>query len=234
MNVRFDPDALELSALRNRSELRSEAYQWRVYREEARVAMLRMIPGLNFSAGINYTSDAFKANQKWYDASLELAWNAMSIFQGPKNIELAETQEKLSEVRRLALSMAVIAQVNVAELRFNAAKRDFQLADQLAGLETRIEGYVSSQRAAAIGGGLDELQAEVRVALANLRRDLAYADLQSAFGQIVAASGADPELEPTDPDANIMVVAGSVGRAFEAWENGEFKAPIRWTETGAD
>jgi len=93
-----------------------------------------MIPGLNFSAGVNRTSDQFKLNQQWYDASLQLTWNLMNIVRGPANIRLAETQQELSQVRRLALTMAVIAQVNVAQLRFETARRQYELACRLPGI----------------------------------------------------------------------------------------------------
>lgn len=229
VNFSFDAEELELAALRNRSELRSEAYQLRINREEARVAMLQMIPGLNFSAGINYTSDSYKANQRWYDASMALAWNVMSLFQGPANIELAETKQEMSKVRRLALSMAVIAQVNVAQLRFNSAKRDFELADDIATVQERIRTQVSNSQQASTGTGQEVIQADVLTALTELRRNLAYAELQAAFGRVVAASGADPQIQGVNESDGLMVLAGAVGRALQDWENGEFKAPARWT-----
>jgi outer membrane protein TolC len=226
--VAFDGAALELAALKNRSELRSEAYQLRINQEEARVALLQMIPGLNFSAGINYTSDSFKANQRWYDGSMALAWNVMQIFQGPKNIELAETRQELSEVRRLALSMAVIAQVNVAQIRFAAAKRDFELADRIAAIESDISRQVANARAAQQGSELDEIEAEVRLYLADLRRNMAYAEMQAAFGRLVASTGADPDLGGVERDAQIPVLAGAVARALEAWEQGSIGDDAAW------
>lgn len=225
----FDPEELELAALTNRSELRSEAYQLRINREEARVAILQMIPGLNFSAGINYTSDSYKANQRWYDASMALAWNVMSLFQGPANIELAETKQEMSKVRRLALSMAVIAQVNVAQLRFVSAKRDYELANDIATVQGSIQTQVANSQQAATGSGQEVIQADVLAALTDLRRNLAYAELQAAYGRLIAASGADPQLDGVSEQDGLMVLAGAVGRALQEWENGQFKAPARWS-----
>ena len=173
LSVDVSDDQLEIAALENRSELRSEAYQLRIKQREARVALLQMIPGLNLSAGINYTSDSYKVNQRWYDGSLSLTWNIMNLFSGPKNIELAETEQELSEVRRLALSMAVIAQTNIAQLRFSAAKRDFELAQRLADVESRISGQLINQGAAEAGGARQAISGKVEKALADLRRGAA-------------------------------------------------------------
>ena len=226
-------EALERAALANRSELRSEAYKLRVNQKEARIAILQMIPGLNFSAGVNYTSDSFKKNQQWYDGSLALTWNLMNLFSGPRNIELAETRQELSRVRRLALSMAVIAQVNVAQLRYASARRDFELSQRLAGVENRILTQVENNRAADVGTDSQLVESEVRTALAQLNRDRAYADLQAAFGRVVASIGADPMVSPAASDS-VADVAAAVGETLAEWRRGEFTAPMPASAAQAD
>ena len=232
LSVDVSDDQLEIAALENRSELRSEAYQLRIKQREARVALLQMIPGLNLSAGINYTSDSYKVNQRWYDGSLSLTWNIMNLFSGPKNIELAETEQELSEVRRLALSMAVIAQTNIAQLRFSAAKRDFELAQRLADVESRISGQLINQGAAEAGGARQAISGKVEKALADLRRDLAYADLQGAYGRLIASIGADPLVSEAGSHS-LADVTASVRRTLDAWRAGEFRAPDAAPESTA-
>lgn len=224
LDVRMSPEAMEIAALENRSELRSESYQLRIKQREARVALLEMIPGLNFSAGINYTSDSYKENQRWADGGLSLTWNIMSLFSGPRKIELAETDQELSKVRRLALSMAVIAQVNVANLRFSAAKRDYDLARRLADVEGRISGQLRNRGAAASGGERETIRGEVDKALADLRSDLAYADLQAAYGRVMATLAADPLISNAQSH-ELADVQDAVGRTLETWRSGDYRAP---------
>ena len=221
MGLDMDAETLERLALINRSELRSEAYQLRINQEEARVAILQMIPGLNFSAGVNRTSDQFKLNQQWYDASLQLTWNLMNIVRGPANIRLAETQQELSQVRRLALTMAVIAQVNVAQLRFETARRDYELASRIAGIESRIRTELDRSRQAQVTSELELIQGEVALALADLRRDLAFADMQASYGRIIASLGLDPTQAVTQGDS-IAEVTEAVEAMLQGWERGEF------------
>lgn len=224
VDLGISDDQIEISALENRSEVRSEAYQLRVKQREARVALLRMIPGINLSAGINYTSDSYKVNQRWYDGSISLAWNIMNLFSGPQNIEVAETEQELSKVRRLALSMAVIAQTNIAQLRFAAAQREFELAARLADVEGRISSQLANQGAAAAGGERQAIRGRVDKALADLRRDLAYADLQAAYGRVIASLGADP-LVTRARGRSLDDVEESVHRTLAQWRNGDFRSP---------
>jgi len=221
LGLRVEEEVLERLALLNRSELRSETYQLRVHQEEARVALLQMIPGLGFSAGVNRTSDQFKLNQQWYDGSLQLTWNLMNVIRGPANIRLAETEQELSRVRRLALSMAVIAQVNVAALRFDTAKRDFELAARIAEVESRIRTELDRSRQARVGSELQLVEGEIRLALADLRRDMAYADLQASFGRMIASIGLDPDF-PASRDASVASIAQAVEAMMARWEAGDF------------
>ena len=231
-------DELELAALRNRSELRSETYQLRINQEEAKIAIVQMVPGLNFSAGINHTTDSYKVNPSWYEGAISLSWNLMQVLKAPANMRLADSQIELSKVRRLALSMAVISQVNIATLRLANAERDFELTDQIAGVQGRISQTVSASRSAATIGEAQAIRAEVRALLSNLQRDMAYADVQAAYGQLFASIGADPF--PTDiPDASVDSLSEAVANVLRRWDDGKYDAAGavtagRMTENGEE
>lgn len=232
VSVDIPAETMELTALHNRSELRSEAYQLRIKQREARVAILQMIPGLNISAGLNYTSDSFKANGDWYDGSLTLTWGLMNLIRGHHNINLADAEQKLSKVRRLALSMAVIAQTNIAQLRLNAAKRDYDIAGRLASVEGRISDQLTNQGRAAAGSGQQEIRGRVDKALADLRQDLAYADLQAAYGQLIATLGVDPLVNQSE-STSLQDVTKAVGKTLAQWRAGNFGGVVESFEPNA-
>ncbi len=222
-SIAMTSDQLELEALHNRSELRSEAYQLRINQRDSKIALIQMVPGLNFSAGINHTTDSYKVNSRWYDGALNLSWNLMQVFKAPANMKLADTQIELSKVRSLALSMAVISQVNIAQLRFNHALDDFQLADQISSVQDRIVNSMQAQRSANTVGESDAIRAEVRSLLSGLQRDMAYADLQAAYGQVFASIGVDPL--PSDvADDSLESVAKAIHGVMTKWQNGEYDA----------
>lgn len=217
-------DQLEFDALSNRSELRSEAYQLRINQKDAKIALVQMVPGLNFSAGINHTTDSYKQNSKWYEGAISLSWNLMQVFKAPANMRLADSQIELSEVRRLALSMAVISQVNIAELRLSFARRDYELTNKIALVQTNIAKNISASRSASKVGEADAIRSEVRSLLSNLQRDMAYADLQAAYGGLFASIGADPvpgDMADDSIDAVTQVVDAALGR----WNTGQYVMP---------
>ncbi|TNE62711.1 MAG: transporter [Alphaproteobacteria bacterium] len=225
----YDLDKLEVEALKNRSELREEAYQLRVYQRDAKIAIMRMLPGINLSAGINYTSDSYKLNDNWYDGAARLSWNLMQVVRAPADKRLANAQIDLSEVRRLALSMAVISQVNIAKLRFEHAKVDYQLADRIATVQGKILERLSAGRQANTVGEGQEIRGEVRSLLSDLQRDMAYADLQAAYGRIFASIGADP-LPESVPDTSLGSLSDAVGSVLAKWDGGQYDSPKRVPE----
>lgn len=222
-------EELELEALKNRSELRSEAYQLRINQQDAKIAILQMVPGLNFSAGINHTTDSYKVNSDWYEGSLDLSWNLMQLFKAPANMRLADSQIELSEVRRLALSMAVISQVNIAQLRFAHAKRDYELTNRIASVQDQISKTVNASRSASAVGEGQAIRADVRALLSNLQRDMSYADMQASYGRLFASIGADPF--PNDiPDDSVDTLAQTVGEVLARWNQGDYDAPVTVAE----
>nr|WP_258549271.1 TolC family protein [Thalassospira profundimaris] len=221
--IAMSSDQLELEALHNRSELRSEAYQLRINQRDSKIALIQMVPGLNFSAGINHTTDSYKVNSRWYDGALNLSWNLMQVFKAPANMKLADSQIELSKVRSLALSMAVISQVNIAQLRYHHALDDFKLADRISGVQDRIVNSMQAQRSANTVGESDAIRAEVRSLLSGLQRDMAYADLQAAYGQVFASIGVDP-LPRDVADDSVDSIAQAIHTVMRQWQNGEYDA----------
>ena len=63
--VKVDLALLEQEALSNRPELREQDYQTRITATETRKAMLRLLPGLEFSVGGHYDSNSFLVEQGW-------------------------------------------------------------------------------------------------------------------------------------------------------------------------
>ena len=76
----------------------------------------RLFPGIEFEAGINYSSNSYLKNRNWANAGVGVTWNLMKLFTQPKAIRLAKDKEELERLRRLAMTMAVTSQVNVAFL----------------------------------------------------------------------------------------------------------------------
>lgn len=218
--LKLDWARLEQEALANRPELREQDYQTRISAAETRKAMLRLLPGLEFSAGGHYDSNSFLVNQSWADYGVKVTWNLFNVLSGPASIDAAKAGEQVVEARRQAMSMAILAQLYVANANFNEAQRQFRTSQQLAGLDSQIVEQLRNRHKAQGIGELELIQGELNVLQANLRRDLSYAELRNSYGQLFASAGLD--LLPQElPSNDLGSIAAALSAQEQRWQAGE-------------
>lgn len=204
---------LEKAALVNRPELREQDYQVRISAAETRKSLLRMLPGIEMSVGGNYDSNSFLVNQHWMDAGVKVTWNLFNLFSGPAAMDVAKAGEAVSEMRRQAMSMAVLAQLYVARANFNEAQRQYRTGKELQKLDGDILAQLNNRYQAGNIGELQLIQGELNAVNTSLRNDLAYAELRNAYGQIFVTAGLDPL-----PETQTLNDIPSVGKALDQTE----------------
>ena len=185
-------EELEQLALYNRPELIEEHYQARIAALEVKKAMRRMLPGLELTLGAHRDANSFVFNDNWVTAGYGLSWNLLKLFSGPADIRLARTQQSVDELRRLSLSMAILTQVNLAYQRFQIARKSFEVSRDMMTVETRIQEQMEAQKRAQTGNELDMIRSEASALAIEMQRDLGYAEVQNAFGQLHNSLGIDP------------------------------------------
>ncbi|WP_431080602.1 TolC family protein [Pseudomonas thivervalensis] len=218
--LKVDLARLEQEALASRPELREQDYQTRITAAETRKAMLRLLPGLEFSAGGHYDSNSFLVEQGWADYGVKVTWNLFNVISAPAAIDVAKAGEEVASARRQAMSIAVLAQLYVANANYREALRQFKTSQQLSDIDGQIVGQLRSRHQAAGIGELDLIQGELNTLQADLRRDLAYADLRNAYGQIFASAGLDPlpnEVQSTE----VQSIATALANREAAWAQGD-------------
>jgi outer membrane protein TolC len=215
-----DMAVLEQEALINRPELREQDYQARIGAAETRKAMLRMLPGLEFSLGGHYDSNSFLTNQSWADYGVKVTWNLFNLLSAPAAIDAAKASEDVVTLRRQAMSMAILAQLYVANANFQEAARQFATSEQLASLDQQIAEQLRNRHKAQGIGELELIQGELNLLQANLHRDLAYADLRNAYGQVFASVGLDPLPEELGSDQLDDIAQALASREAE-WQAGK-------------
>jgi outer membrane protein TolC len=222
--LKVDMDRLEQEALTSRPELREQDYQTRITAAETRKAMLRLLPGLEFSAGGHYDSNSFLVEQGWADYGVKVTWNLFNVISAPAAINVAKAGEEVAAARRQAMSIAVLAQLYVANANYREALRQFKTSQQLSDIDEQIVGQLRSRYQAASLGELDLIQGELNTLQADLRRDLAYADLRNAYGQIFASAGLDP-LPDEVQSTQVQSIATALANREEAWAQGNIAVP---------
>lgn len=213
-------DTLEQEALASRPELREQDYQARISAAETRKAMLRLLPGLEFSAGGHYDSNSFLVNQSWADYGVKVTWNLFNVLSAPAAIDVAKAGQEVADARRQAMSMAILAQLHVANANFREAQRQFQTSQQLAGLDGQIVEQLRNRYQAQGIGELELIQGELNTLQADLRRDLAYAELRNSYGQLFASVGLDPLPESVASDS-VADIAAALSSREAQWQAGQ-------------
>ncbi|QKV61676.1 TolC family protein [Pseudomonas sp. 43A] len=216
---------LEQEALTSRPELREQDYQTRISAAETRKAMLRLLPGLEFSAGGHYDSNSFLVEQGWADYGVKVTWNLFNVISAPAAINVAKAGEEVATARRQAMSIAVLAQLYVANANYQEALRQFKTNQQLSDIDGQIVGQLRNRHQAAGIGELDLIQGELNNLQADLRRDLSYADLRNAYGQIFASAGLDP-LPDQVQSTEVQSIATALANRESAWAAGDISVPV--------
>src|SRR3990167_7579480 len=223
--LKVDLASLEQEALTSRPELREQDYQTRITAAETRKAMLRLLPGLEFSAGGHYDSNSFLVEQGWIDYGVKVTWNLFNVISAPAAIDVAKAGEEVAAARRQAMSIAVLAQLYVANANYREALRQFKTNQQLSDIDGQILTQLRNRHQAAGLGELELIQGELNTLQADLRRDLSYADLRNAYGQIFASAGLDPlpdEVQSTE----VQSIATALANREAAWAEGDIGVPM--------
>lgn len=184
-------ETLEAVALRNRPEVGEETYKTRVNQDEARKAVLGLLPGLNIDTAYNYDSNRFLVNNTWMSLGLNVAFNLVKAFSYPAVKRSAESQAKLDEARRLAMAMAVMTQTRIAAVRYTLLSHEFGVWDQATRDDEQIVGYLASSAEVGVDTEFELIRAKARFLVSKINRDITYANLEAALGRIYNSVGLD-------------------------------------------
>jgi outer membrane protein TolC len=203
MPSRTDPlaasaEAMEEQALTQNADLREHLYQRRIAALEARKVMVRAYPNLTFSLGANHDTDAYLVHSSWADAGVQFGFNLFNLLSLPAQKRTAAAAEALADQRRLAAHVAVVTQVHIAREQLASARNQFERADTLWKLDTRILEQTQRREQAQAGTKLDRVAAQTTAIISLLRRYQALAQWHAAVSRLQATLGVDPLPESTD------------------------------------
>jgi len=218
-------ETLEHLAMIYRPELREEDYKRRITTLETRKAILEMLPGITLDFGYNYDSNNFLYNQSWWDAGARISLNLFNLLSGPVAYRAAQARGTLDDVRRKALSMAVLTQVHLAFQRYQITKEEYGISRRLDEVNSQLDAQIAKSASA---GGADDatvIRSATNALLANMRHHLAYAELRNAAARIHNSIGID--LLPTDIESpDIELLSQALEHAFDEWSQQINETPV--------
>lgn len=207
----LDPESLELVALMIRPEIREDILMQRVAARDIRRTTLSALPGLNAFFGYNNDSNDYLRNNDWTEFSMSITGNLINLFTLPVRIEQAKNKEKLTQMRRRALVVAIMSQVNMARLRMDLAQERFDIVRQLASVSRKMRNVVSDNSKPSPS---QTLEMDMQAALNRAQLHMAYAEYQNAYGRLLNSIGMDP-LPPTGNAASVSEMANVIGQRID-------------------
>lgn len=197
-------------ALENRPELREVAYQIRSNEREDSAALLRALPNLRLFTGANWSNDDFLFNSDWGSWGAQASWNLLNVFRVGAERDKVEAQGQLLDARSLALTMAVATQVSVSRARYALRQKELDTAARYFNVQWRIEQQIEAGYDAGDVSEQTHIRERMNTVLAEVRLDVALADLQSAYANIYAATGIDPVDVNMSSEDSVEELAGKL------------------------
>ncbi len=236
MNFLNNMDTLDQAALANRPELREEDHRKKITALEARRALLALLPGIEINMSANHDSNRYLYKNDWSEAGAAISLNLLRAFSYPSMKRAQEAQATLGDTRRIALSMAVLAQVRIAGQRYRESVADYDITRQGADVDARIEKHIVSGVKANSESDMTLLRAKVKAALSDMQRYSSFANVQASYARVANSVGAD--MLPAAPQMqDLKAFSKQLEQVDESWQKGGFlamaeapKAPRKGTE----
>ncbi|WP_420904789.1 TolC family protein [Candidatus Magnetaquiglobus chichijimensis] len=185
-------DELERQALTQRPELRVEAYQARIEADETRKAIARLFPGLEFDVGENFDGSRYLLYQHWAQAGARLSWNLLRALNGGQQLDLADSREKVIQMRRLVMHMAILGQTRIAYHEYLAARDGLKRVQEENTTRARLRDHAANRGEMGLDSQLSYVHAVASGVLGRVRQYESFARFQSALGRLYATLGWDP------------------------------------------
>lgn len=213
-------EQLEETALRGNADYREKLYDHRIAVAEARKSLAKLLPSLGLSTSLKHSTDPYLINQTWQEAGVQVSANLLNLISAPAQKRLADSGVDLAHQRRIAAQMALLAQVHIARIDLEAARKQFLLADRIGTLDEALRTQAANRREAHAESRLAAIAADATAIVSALRRNQALIEVSVAESSLQTTLGLEPELGDLQALPLDQVVA-TVTRWQQAWRDGQ-------------
>ncbi|HKX90534.1 MAG TPA: TolC family protein, partial [Sphingopyxis sp.] len=171
----------------------------------------------NFKAvlGVNYDSNDFLYNNDWLNVGARASWNVLNLFRMPAQKKAVKAQQELLEQRELALTMAVLTQVNVSRARFGHLSAELESADRQHQVQDKIMYQIRSGYKAGAISQQTLLREEMNTLVSEVKYDIAYAAAQNAYANLYGSMGIDDFGPDVSGREDVATLAASLKRLWQ-------------------
>jgi outer membrane protein TolC len=216
-----DLEKLEVLALQSRPEMAEEGYRARISADEARKALVALLPNLSLDLSRNRDSNKFLLNNVWTSAGVNVAFNLVKAFSLPALDRSEKAQRRADDARRQAMAMAVLTQTRLAAVRYALVADEFLIWDEAARDDDLIVGYLTSSEKVGIDSELELVRSRARAMASHMNRDLAFANVQASVARLFNSVGYDA-VPREDESKALAELSGQVEARFAELEQTTF------------
>ncbi|MGD9638691.1 MAG: TolC family protein [Alphaproteobacteria bacterium] len=212
---------IEWLSLMNRPELRVKDYEGIVNSFEVRKAILSVFPELEMVGAVSYEDNPLLFNKTWAEIAFKMGLNLLNPAKLKAKAEKAKVQEEISAMEREAMTMGVLTQVHLAWGRYMATRDNYEIEEEISKVVNRLAEKSAQEIYKNEIYDPDIIDAAAKALLATVRKDIAFADLQDATGDVFVTIGLDPFPDhlTNQPIDKISKVLSDV---MTAWNQGRF------------
>lgn len=215
--VNGDISQLEKLALELRPELMEEWYRKRITENDIKAAKILLWPNISLDTGLNYDSNKYSYNNSWSESGVRISWNLLKLTQLPALRRAHDFQNQTDDMRRKALSMAVMTQVRVGTQRYNLTLEELRFAEESMRVDQSLLAYTKASATSKFESELELIRSEARALLAEYQRYVAYSNAQAAFGRVYNSIGLDVMPENIESH-DLSQLAESIRVTLEQWQ----------------
>ena len=129
-------------------------------------------------------------------------------------------ERQLNGQRSLAMTMAIMTQVAVARTRYHYLRKSAETAAQYHDVQQKLLRQLRASESTGAESEQALIREEMNALVASAEYDVAYSDLQNAFGTIYATIGVDPWGDYLDTASDVETLSASLRQVWR--ERGDF------------
>jgi len=215
-------EEMELTALTNSTDYISEVYNVRIDQAESHKALLRLLPGIEFSYAGNYASNSFLWNSLWGEAGVRLAGDLLKLLTVPDTLEYKEISHNLAVSRRQAVNTSVVAGVHLAWQNYANALNRLEHSAFLNTIDNEIAQLTRNSEQNKASSEVEAIQNEFKAFTSEMAHLLAYAKAQDAYGSFLVSLGSNPVPEEYQT-FSVAKLANLLSDKYKVWESGKLE-----------
>ncbi len=189
---------LEDLGLYFRHDIREKVYTKRIDRFEKIKQTINLFPGLSLSSSANYDSNSFLMNTNWAEMGVQTSLKLFDLLRAPQLLDVAEARLVVDETSRLALTVAVLVQINIAHQKYTQSLESYEITTQLMSVENRLQKAIIDAVNLKAESSMNAIRQTATTIMATMNRDMAYANTLTAFFDLYATLGIDFYTGPVD------------------------------------